>query len=197
VDTGPLSADRQRPDPEVLRFLEDLCRFLLHDRAAFDDRYLVELYGLLPPDHPLRGVPGLALDLLDVVLRAVLSGESAEVTEAECRECGERCGLAGLTDDSFAATGRALVRVAREATGESWTASMSSGWAAVRVWVGAHLNLGAALARARTCGEVWSTFPELAPSAEPATVDLALSETAAEWALLERAAGFERHGRTE
>jgi len=193
-----------RPARDVLRSLHEPCRLLLHDRAAFDDHYLAVLDGVLPADHRLRAVPGLALELLDVVLAAVLSGQTPEGTEAECRECGARCAEAGLADDSFTAVGRALAWAARESAGEAWTAAMSSGWVAVQFWVVPQLALGAAQARARDEG--WSPFPELVPppgvpadGETSATVGAAGAGSAgspgsagSEWDLLERAAGFRR-----
>jgi hypothetical protein len=187
-----------RPERDVLRSLHEPCRLLLHDRAAFDDHYLAVLDGVLPFDHPLRAVPGLALELLDVVLTAVLSGQTPEGTESECRECGARCAEAGLPDDSFTAVGRSLAWAARESAGETWTAAMSSGWVAVQLWVVPQLALGAALARARDEG--WHAFPELAPPpggpADGATSAAFGTPGAAaagsEWDLLERAAGFRR-----
>lgn len=192
MDWGLEPTGYQRPDLDVLRSLDEPCRLLLHDRAAFDDHYLTVLDGVLPGDHPLRAVPGLALELLDVVLSAVLSGQTPEWTEAECRECGARCADAGLPDDSFAAVGRSLAWAAREAAGEAWTAAMSSGWVAVQLWVVPQLVLGAARARAR--GEGWFTFPELAPAAGAPAVAGGVVDLPArsEWDLLERAAGFRR-----
>lgn len=197
-------AQYPRPGSDVLTSLCALCRLLLHDRAAFDDRYLGALGELLPAGHPLHQAPGIALDLLDVVLGAVLAGEGPERTEAACQECGERCAGAGLPDDVYPVVGRAVARAARDLAGESWSAATSSGWAAVHLWVVDHLGAGASRARRR--GEVWRPFPELAPSrtdgsrtdgiGDPwgVTEFLAVpgpagSGASAEWALLEWAAG--------
>jgi hypothetical protein len=75
---------------------------------------------------------------------------------------------------------------------------MSSDWAAVQLWVVSHLVSGASRTRAR--GEVWSSFPELAPDVEvvPPGVGAAPAppaiSAASEWDLLEQAAGFRREG---
>ena len=127
--------EHHRPTLEVLRLLARQCRFLLPDRAAFDDQYLAALGGALPAEHPLRAEPDLALELVDVVLHAVLSGQPLGDTEAECHQFGERCAAAGLPDDSFNGMGRALAWAARESAGEAWTSAMSSGWVAVQLWV--------------------------------------------------------------
>jgi hypothetical protein len=192
-----LALELHRPDPAVLRSLDGPCRLLLHDRAAFDDHYLSVLDSVLPGWHLLREAPGLALEVMDVVLRAVLSGQSPDSTEAECSACGERCADAGLPDDVFVAVGRALVWTAREAAGEAWTAAMSSGWVAVQLWVQPHLMAGAARARVRAGarGEVWHSFPELAPtpggaaaadSPRPTAPPPAPADAATEWSLLDR-----------
>lgn len=154
VDIGaPVTGDH-RPGLDVLHSLQVSCRVLLHDRAVFDDQYLVALGGLLPPRHPLLEAPALALDLLDVVLRAVLSGEGADGAEAESWACGARCAAFGLPDDAYPAVGRAVARAAREVAGDSWSSPMSSGWAAIHLWLVGHFVAGAAESRAR--GDVGS-----------------------------------------
>lgn len=193
-------AAEHRPTPAVLKELEPSCRALLVDRATFDDRYLIALGSLLPDGHPLRQVPGAALDLLDVLMRAAVSGDSPERVEAECQECGARCATVGLPDDTFPAIGRAASRAAREVVGESWSSALSSGWAALHVWVVEHLTAGASRGRSRA--HVWQPFPEPDLSkpqpgqswgegegeAFGPSVASHSASAAAEWALLEQAA---------
>jgi hypothetical protein len=184
----PQAADH-RPEPGVLEALEPSCRILLRDRELLDNQFLTALGGLLAEGHPLRQYPGAALDLLDVVLRTILSGDPPQRIEDECQECGMRCAVMGLPDDTFPAVGRAIARAAREVAADAWTSTTSSGWAAVHVWVVEHFTAGAV--RARSQGKVWHPFPELAPS-ETSAPDTAPQETVSrdsEWDLLEQAAG--------
>jgi hypothetical protein len=158
-------AQHHRPGPDVLTSLYTSCRGLLHDRAAFDDRYLRALGELLPAGHPVHEARGTALELLDVVLRALLEGESPERVEKACRACGERCATAGLPDDVYPAVGRAVAWAARDVAGGAWSASMSSGWVALHLWVVGEFEAGASRVRMR--GEVWGSFPEFAPPESP------------------------------
>ena len=182
----PQAADH-RPAPGVLGALESSCRVLLQDRALLDHRFLAALGSSLPEQHPLRRVPGAALDLLDVLLRAVLSGDPPESTESECQECGARCVAVGLPDDTFPAVARAAARVAREIAGDLWTSGTSSGWAAVHVWVVENLTFGASRGRAQAQAQFQGR-----PSAEGPGRDGPgdASPRASEWELLERAAGM-------
>ena len=210
--TGPLLPGQARSGParpgdDVLRPLRHICRRVMTDRAGLDRRYLAALADLLPPPHPLRRTPAAALDCLDAVLAAVLDEGSAESAEARALVCGERCALAGVDDAAYPAAVRAVTRAVREGVGELWDSSLSSGWAAVHVWLVAQLLAGAVRARSR--GTAWSSFPELAPpgvgaSGAPPTGAtgatgpsgvtgdagaLTVGAVEDEWAALERAAG--------
>lgn len=127
----------------MLAALAESCRPLLADQSAFDRRFLAVLAAMLPVGHPLAGRADVAVQMLYVVLRAVVSGRAPEITEAECVAWGERLAAAGLPEDSYGLVGFAASRAARDAAGERWTSQVGSQWAAVHLWVVEHFLLGA------------------------------------------------------
>jgi hypothetical protein len=126
--------------------------------------FAVNLRSLVSRGHPLDPATGsrVGAELVDAVLRSVASGAEVSEVEAHWRDLGAQRASRGFPDDGYPAVGRALVRTVRDVSGDAWTSSLSSGWSALHLWMVGQLCAGAG--RARSAGQVWQPFPELAPS---------------------------------
>ena len=141
----PQPAER-RPNPETLRELRQSCETVLASDAfgvTFDER----LAELVTPGHRLRSpdVPAreLAVALLDPVRDPDRYGGGLEHVEARWQQLGAWVADLGMPEDACHQLVRAVARAARDVSGEDWDSASSSGWAALQLWMQAHLDAGA------------------------------------------------------
>jgi hypothetical protein len=101
---------------------------------------------LVPPGHPLRSaavpVPDLAVAVLDPVRDPERYGGALDHLESRWQQLGAWAAEVGLPDDACHHLVRAVARAARDVSGEDWDSASSSGWAALQLWIQAHLDAG-------------------------------------------------------
>ena len=132
--------------------------------AGFGTTFGARIAELVPPGHLLRSeevpVEDLAVAVLDPVRDPERYGGALEHVEARWHQLGAWVADLGMPPDACHHLVRALARTARDVSGEEWDSAASSGWAALQMWMQAHLDAGAA--------EVHGPAPAVTAPAAPA-----------------------------
>jgi hypothetical protein len=208
----PQLAER-RPAADTLRELRLSCESVLAN-AEFGNTFGDRMAELVPSGHPLRSnvvpVRDLAVAVLDPVRDPGRYGGGLDHVESRWRQLGAWVAEVGLPDDACHHLVRAVARAARDVSGEDWDSASSSGWAALQMWMRAHLDAGVQQVRGpvvprlpspagpeRSAGSQW---PARQPTPEPlqqalhrpAAGAFAPGAPAARVVLVARAAGLGR-----
>ncbi|HEY6793646.1 MAG TPA: hypothetical protein VI248_03070 [Kineosporiaceae bacterium] len=140
----PQPADR-RPAAETLHELRLSCAWVLAS-ADFGSTLGDRMAELVPSGHPLRSeavpVQELAVAVLDPVRDPERYGGALDFVESRWQQLGAWAAEVGLPDDACHHLVRAVARAARDVSGEDWDSAASSGWAALQLWMQAHLVAG-------------------------------------------------------
>jgi hypothetical protein len=156
---SPLPPARHRPPPELLDELRGVCSHWLDRPGEFDLHFDVNLSALVRlPD--LTTAEGLTIcrELAHAVVLSLAAGDDVDTVEARWRDLGTVHAAHDFPDEGYSAVGRALVRTARDLAGEGWGVELSSGLAALHLWMVGHLTAGASRGRA-VAGSGWGWAP--------------------------------------